>query len=49
MTLFAAAELGGSAPTDILQQNHLPLPDVQSASGQAAIHRAVSRLMNGTS
>jgi LCP family protein required for cell wall assembly len=47
MTLFAAAELGGSAPTDILQQNHLPLPDVQSASGQAAIHRAVSRLMNG--
>ncbi len=34
MTLFAAAELGGSAPTDILQQNHLPLPDVQSASGQ---------------
>jgi LCP family protein required for cell wall assembly len=49
MTLFAAAELGGSAPTDILQQNHLPLPDVQSASGQAAIHRAVSRLMNGSS
>jgi LCP family protein required for cell wall assembly len=48
MTLFAAAELGGSAPTDILQQNHLPLPDVQSASGQAAIHRAVSRLMNGS-
>ena len=48
MTLFAAAELGGSAPTDILQQNHLPLSDVQSASGQAAIHRAVSRLMNGS-
>ena len=48
MTLFAAAELGGSAPTDILQQNHLPLPDVQSASGQAAIHRAVSRLINGS-
>jgi LCP family protein required for cell wall assembly len=48
MTLFAAAELGGSAPTEILQQNHLPLPDVQSASGQQAIHRAVSRLMNGS-
>jgi LCP family protein required for cell wall assembly len=47
MTLFAAAEIGGSAPTEILQQNHLPLPDVESASGQAAIHRAVSRLMNG--
>jgi LCP family protein required for cell wall assembly len=48
MTLFAAAELGGSAPTEILQQNHLPLPDVQSAAGQEAIHRAVSRLMNGS-
>jgi len=48
MTLFAAAELGGSAPTEILGVNHLPLPDVQSASGQAAIRRAVSRLMNGT-
>jgi LCP family protein required for cell wall assembly len=47
MTLFAAAEIGGSAPTQILQQNHLPLPDVQSSSGQAAIHRAVSKLMNG--
>jgi len=47
LTLFAAAELGGSAPTQILQQNHLPLPDVQSSSGQTAIHRAVSRLLNG--
>jgi LCP family protein required for cell wall assembly len=47
MTLFAAAETGGSAPTQILQQNHLPLPDVQSSSGQAAIRRAVSKLMNG--
>jgi LCP family protein required for cell wall assembly len=47
LTLFAAAEIGGSAPTQILQDNHLPLPDVQSASGQAAIHKAVSRLMNG--
>ncbi|MFL5859401.1 MAG: LCP family protein [Solirubrobacteraceae bacterium] len=47
MTLFAAAEFGGSAPTRILQQNHLPLPDVQSPAGQAAIHRAVSKLMNG--
>ncbi len=48
MTLFVAAEIGGSAPTDILQDHHLPLPDVQSASGQAAIHKAVSKLMNGT-
>jgi LCP family protein required for cell wall assembly len=47
LTLFGAAEMGGSAPTQILQDNHLPLPDVQSASGQAAIHRAVNRLMNG--
>jgi LCP family protein required for cell wall assembly len=48
MTLFAAAEIGGSAPTEILQDHHLPLPDVQSAAGQAAIHKAVDRLMNGT-
>jgi len=48
MTLFAAAEIGGSAPTEILQDHHLPLPDVQSSAGQAAIHRAVDRLMNGT-
>ena len=48
MTLFAAAEIGGSAPTDILQDHHLPLPDVTSASGQAAIHKAVNKLMNGT-
>jgi len=47
LTLFAAAEVGGSAPTQILQQNHLPLPDVQSSSGQAAIHKAISRLLNG--
>jgi LCP family protein required for cell wall assembly len=47
MTLFAAAEAGGSAPTQILGVHHLPLPDAQSASGQAAIHKAVSKLMNG--
>ena len=47
LTLFLAAEMGGSAPTQILQQNHLPLPDVQSASGQAAIRAAVNKLMNG--
>jgi LCP family protein required for cell wall assembly len=47
LTLFAAAEMGGSAPTQILQQNHLPLPDVQSPSGQAIIHRDVTKLMNG--
>jgi LCP family protein required for cell wall assembly len=48
MSLFVAAEVGGSAPTQILQDHHLPLPDVTSASGQAAIHKAVSKLMNGT-
>ncbi|HTU97238.1 MAG TPA: LCP family protein [Solirubrobacteraceae bacterium] len=48
MTLFVAAEIGGSAPTQILQDNHLPLPDVQSAEGQAAIHKAVNKLMNGS-
>ncbi|HEX3691559.1 MAG TPA: LCP family protein [Solirubrobacteraceae bacterium] len=48
MTLFVAAEIGGSAPTDILQDHHLPLPDVQSGAGQAAIHKAVDKLMNGT-
>jgi LCP family protein required for cell wall assembly len=48
MTLFAAAEAGGSAPTQILGIKHLPLPDAQSASGQAAIHKAVSKLMNGS-
>jgi LCP family protein required for cell wall assembly len=47
MTLFVAAEIGGSAPTDILQDHHLPLPDVQSSAGQAAIRRAVDRLMTG--
>lgn len=47
MTLFVAAEIGGSAPTQLLQDHHLPLPDVQSAAGRTAIHRAVSKLMNG--
>jgi LCP family protein required for cell wall assembly len=47
LTLFAAAEMGGSAPTQILQDNHLPLPDVQSSAGQTAIHRAVGKLLNG--
>ena len=47
MTLFVAAEIGGSAPAQVLGVNHLPLPDVQSASGQAAIRHAVNKLMNG--
>jgi len=47
LTLFAAAELGGSAPTQILQQNHLPLPDPSSPSVQAAVRRAVAKLING--
>jgi LCP family protein required for cell wall assembly len=47
LSLFAAAEMGGSAPTQILQANHLPLQDPQSPQGQAAIRRAVSKLMSG--
>jgi LCP family protein required for cell wall assembly len=47
LSLFAAAEMGGSAPTKILGQNNLPLADPQSASGQAAARRAVAKLMNG--
>jgi LCP family protein required for cell wall assembly len=47
MSLFVASEMGGSAPTKILGQNNLPLTNPQSAAGQAAIHRAVNKLMNG--
>jgi LCP family protein required for cell wall assembly len=47
LSLFAAAEMGGSAPTRILGVNGLPLPDAESAQGQADIHRAVAKLMNG--
>jgi LCP family protein required for cell wall assembly len=47
LSLFAAAEMGGSAPTQILGENHLPIADPQSASGQAAVRRAVAKLMNG--
>jgi LCP family protein required for cell wall assembly len=47
LTLFVAAELGGSAPTKILGQNNLPLADATSPSGQAAVRQAVSKLMNG--
>ena len=47
LRLFLAAEIGGSAPTKILGHNSLPLSDPQSPGGQAAIRRAVTRLMNG--
>jgi LCP family protein required for cell wall assembly len=47
LSLFVAAEIGGSAPTQILGQNHLPISDPQSAAGQAAIRRAVNKLTNG--
>jgi LCP family protein required for cell wall assembly len=47
LSLFAAAEVGGSAPTQILGTGRLPLADPQSAGGRAAVRRAVSKLMNG--
>jgi LCP family protein required for cell wall assembly len=47
LSLFAAAEVGGSAPTQILQAGGLPLPDPESTAGRAAVRRAVSKLMNG--
>jgi LCP family protein required for cell wall assembly len=47
LSLFAAAETGGSAPTKILGQHNLPIADPQSPSGQAAIRQAVRKLMNG--
>ena len=47
LSLFAAAEVGGSAPTRILQAGGLPLPDPESTAGRAAVRRAVSKLMNG--
>jgi len=47
LSLFGAAEVGGSAPTKILGINNLPLADPQSPAGQATIRRAVTKLMNG--
>jgi LCP family protein required for cell wall assembly len=50
LSLFAAAEIGGSAPTQILKPTGAEtLPDGESAlvASPNAIHRAVSKLMNG--
>jgi LCP family protein required for cell wall assembly len=47
LSLFAAAEMGGSAPTRILGSGSLPLQDPQSPAGQAAVRAAVSKLMTG--
>ena len=50
LSLFAAAEIGGSAPTKILTPTgSQTLPDGQSAlvASPGAVHRAVSKLMNG--
>jgi LCP family protein required for cell wall assembly len=50
LTLFAAAEIGGSAPTQILTPTGTAvLPDGGDALTvtPAAIHRAVAKLMNG--
>ena len=47
LSLFAAAEMGGSAPTRILGSGGLPLADAESPQGQATVRRDVSKLMNG--
>jgi hypothetical protein len=47
LSLFAAAEIGGSAPTKVLGANNLPLADATSPQGQAIVRRDVSKLMNG--
>jgi LCP family protein required for cell wall assembly len=47
LSLFVAAELGGSAPTHILGVNNLPLPDATSPAGQAIVRHDVNRLMSG--
>jgi len=50
LSLFAAAEMGGSAPTQILKPNGATtLPDGESAlvASPSDVRRAVSRLMNG--
>ena len=47
LSLFAAAETGGSAPTRILGSGGLPLADAQSSQGRGAVHRAVAKLING--
>jgi LCP family protein required for cell wall assembly len=50
LTLFAAAELGGSAPVDILKPSGAQtLPDGSSGLTvtPGAVHRSVNKLMNG--
>ena len=50
LSLFVAAEIGGSAPTQILKPTGAEtLPDGGSAlvASPGAIHRAVNKLMNG--
>jgi LCP family protein required for cell wall assembly len=50
LSLFAAAELGGSAPTDILKPtSSVTLPDGEDGlvASSADVHHAVSKLMNG--
>ena len=50
LTLFAASELGGSAPVQVLKPSGFTtLPDGESAltMSPGAVHTAVSKLMNG--
>jgi LCP family protein required for cell wall assembly len=50
LQLFAAAEIGGSAPTDILKPSgSADVPGVGSSliASPSEVHRAVSKLMNG--
>ena len=51
LSLFAAAEIGGSAPVDVLKPTGSEsLPDGERAltvSPAGDVHRAVNKLMNG--
>ncbi len=49
MQLFVAAELGGSAPTDILKPTASPVIDGQDAlvASAADVRRHVAKLMTG--
>jgi hypothetical protein len=50
LSLFGAAEIGGSAPTEVLKPSqYVTLSDGESALqvSPSSLHRAVHRLMHG--